>query len=249
MRLKLGIAALLLIACSALAARFLFAPAAAQAQDLRSNALMLAQAETDTPTPTETPVEIPTDTETPILPTDTPIPPTDTPTQGPPPVLDAWTGDPTYPESIPGYLFLVQYDTALWMRGDEVRGEPSLVSRYGTCVITQTAGRGLPPGWLVDDDSFQTIGEMRYEVVRVSRAGKLQFINYFGGDGNVFTGFRVEFQYDIENCLLAAENVFATLTSVLAPTPTPTTTLEPPVFLPTDTPTETPADVTVTPTP
>jgi hypothetical protein len=243
MRLKLGIAALLLLACSALAARFLFAPAAAaaQAQDLRSNTRMLAQAET--PTPTETLAEIPTDTDTPIL-------PTDTPTQGPPPVFEAWTGHPTYPESIPGYLFLVQYDTALWSRGDEVRGEPSLVSkRINNCIITQAVGRGLPPGWLVDDDSFQTIGEMRYEVVRVSRGGMLQFINYFGGDGNVFTGFRVEFQYGIEDCLQDAEVVFATLTSVLAPTPTATVTPEPPMIFPTDTPTETPADLTVTPTP
>jgi hypothetical protein len=242
MRIKLGIAALLLLACSASAARDLFAPVAAQAQDgMRSNALILAQAET--PTPTETPLDIPTNTETPVL-------PSDTPTQGPPPVLEAWTGNPTYPESLPGYLFLVQYDTALWSRGDEVRQEPSLVSkRINNCIITQAVGRGQPPGWTVDDDSFQTIGALRYEVVRISRGGTLQFINYFGGDGNVFTGFRVEFQYGIEDCIHDAEAVFATLTSVLAPTPTPTVTPEPPMIFPTDTPTETPADVTVTSTP
>lgn len=210
MRLKLGIAVLLLLACSVLVARFLFASGAAQAQNVQSNALVLAQAETETPTPTGIPAEIPTDT--------------DTPTPGTPPVLDTWTGNPTYPESIPGYLFLVQYDSSLWTRGDELLGEPSLINKFGRCIIKQTVGRGLPPGWLVDDDSFQTIGSMRYEVVHVSRAGRLQFINYFGGDGNVFTGFRVEFQYDIENCVLAAETVFTTLSSVQAPTPVPTTT-------------------------
>jgi hypothetical protein len=249
MRIKLGIIALLLIACSASAARDLFAPVAAQAQEVRSNALMLQE---ETPTPTETLADIPTDTETPIVPTDTDTPTLtpETPTQGPPPVFEAWTGNPTYPESLPGYLFLVQYDTALWARGDESRQEPSLVSkRINNCVITQAVGRGQPPGWIVDDDSFQTIGEMRYEVVRVSRGGTLQFVNYFGGDGNVFTGFRVEFQYAIEDCLHDVEAVFATLTSVLAPTPMPTFTPEPPMILPTDTPTETPAEVTVTPTP
>jgi len=211
MRLKLGIAVLLLLACSALAARFLFVSGAARAQSVRSNALALAQVETETPTPTEVPAEIPTNTETPI--------------PGTSPMLEAWIDFPTYPESLPGYLFLVQYDPALWMRGDDILGEPSLISRFGSCIIKQASGRGLPPAWLVDDDSFQTIGSVRYEVVRVSRAGKLQFINYFGGDGNVFTGFRVEFQYDIENCLLAAETVFTTLGSVQAPTPVPTATL------------------------
>jgi hypothetical protein len=238
MRIKLGIAALLLLACSASAARILFVPGAAEAQDVRSNALML---QAETPTPTETLADIPTDTNTPINPTDTPVPPTDTPTQGPPPVLEAWTGDPTYPESLPGYLFLVQYDTAIWSRGDDTLWEPTLIHRtISNCIIKQASGRGQPPGWVVDDDSFQNIGTMRFEVVRVSRGGQLQFINYFGGDGNVFTGFRIEFNYKIEECVRDAEAVFATLSSVLIPSPTPTIT---------DTPTETPVDGTVTPTP
>jgi hypothetical protein len=238
MHIKLGIAALLLLACSACTARTWFAPDAAKAQDMQSNALAFAQAETDTPAPSEVATDTPADTATPLPPPDMATP---TFTPGPAPVLEAWTGEPTYPESLPDYQFLVQYDTALWSRGDDTLWEPSLVHKtISNCVIKQTSGRGQPPGWMVDDDSFQDIGTLRFEVVRVSHGGELQFINYFGGDGNVFTGFRVEFNYMIDECVRDAEAVIATLGSVLVPSPTPTIT---------DTPVETPVDMTVTPTP
>jgi hypothetical protein len=60
--------------------------------------------------------------------------------------------------------------------------------------------------------------------VSVSRNGELQYVNYFGGDGTVFTGFQVKFETLAEDCLRDAETVLATLSSALVPTPTPTPT-------------------------
>ncbi len=181
-------------------------------------------------TPFETPTEMPpTPTET-LLPTpELPTPESLTP------VIETWSGAPTYAESQPGYFFRVDYDASLWSLTEDETGALALIHRnIPYCKIVPTAGRGLPRGWTVDGQ-FRDIGALRFEVVTASQNGIAQFVNYFGGNGVVLTGFQVSFQEQMEACLQAAETVFATLGSVVAPTPTAT-------------PTETPTP-TITPTP
>jgi hypothetical protein len=96
------------------------------------------------------------------------------------------------------------------------------------CQITPTAGRGMPRGWTVES-TFRQIGSLQFEVATASQEGQVKFINYFGRAGGVVTGFQVSFLEQMEACLADAEEVFATLASAPAatPTPSPTFTLEP----------------------
>jgi hypothetical protein len=252
MRLKIGLAVFLLLACAACSPRGLLVPVATETAtepptkpavmmfslatpELPLDTPTLTQTSTASPTPTETFTPTLTGSETPTAtlsgsetPTATPTElPTESPTSttGTPIALETWTGEPTYPESLPGYLFRLDYDPDIWMMEKDLQDEPSLVHKtIDRCAFTRAVGRGLLPGWSVDDDTFKWIGTIKYEVVSVSRNGELQYVNYFGGDGTVFTGFQVKFETLAEDCLRDAETVLATLSSALVPTPTPTPT-------------------------
>lgn len=178
------------------------------------------------------------------LPTPTDLPPTPTetlpPTQELPtpalnlPALESWVGAPTYAvESKPGYSFRVDFDPEVWALTVDEMGNTALVHRQiSYCKMIPTSGRGTPRGWMVDDQ-FRDIGTIRFEVVTASQNGVVQFVNYFGSDGVILSGFQVSAQDQQQECLQAAETVLATLSSVMAlpatrtPTPTPTATLTP----------------------
>ena len=180
---------------------------------------------------------LPTPTDLPPTPTETLLPTPELSTPKPSaPLIGTWTGAPTYQaESQPGYDFLVSYDSSVWGLTENESGVPALVHRnIPYCEIVPMAGRGLPRGWTVDD-KFRAIGNIQYEVITAIQNGVVQFVNYFGSDGIVLTGFQVSSQEQMDSCLQAAETVLASLSSLPAPTPTPTLT-----------PTETPA---VSPTP
>ncbi|KAF0109162.1 MAG: hypothetical protein FD146_206 [Anaerolineaceae bacterium] len=223
MRLKIGLAALLLLllACAACSPRGLLVPVATETPTEPAAEPMVMMGSLATP-------ELPLETPSPTLPasatpTLTARPPT--PVSGTPPAPEAWSGAPTYFDSLPGYFFRLEYDPRLWTPAEDLQGEPSLLHNgIEQCRITRAVGRGLPPGWNVDDNSFRLIGTIDYEVVRVSHNGILQYVNYFGSDGTVFTGFQVTFESLAEDCLRDAETVLATLSSILAPTPSPTVT-------------------------
>lgn len=178
-----------------------------------------------------TPLDTPTNM--PPTPTETLLPTQELPTpESTSPVFEFWIDLPTYmAESQPGFAFRVEFDASLWALTQDETGQPALLHReIPYCKITSVTGRGTSRDMLVES-KFADIGPYRFEVVTVSRSGVVQFVNYFGGDGVVFTGFQVSFQEQSQACIQAAENIFVTLSSVMAPTPTLT---------PTETPTETP---------
>ena len=188
-----------------------------------------------------TPLDTPTDL--PSTPTETQLPEIELPTpEATVLLLERWVGAPTYAaESQPGYFFRVDYSPALWALVQAETGLPALVHRdIPYCQMTPTAGRGVPRGVTVED-LFRDFGIIRFEVVTVSQNGVPQYVNYFGGDGTILTGFQVSFQEQGTACLQAAEAVLVTLSSVPEPTPTPS---------PTDTFTPSPSETpTITPIP
>ena len=175
-----------------------------------------AAAPTEPPAPTES--LPPTDTAMPTLEPPTPTLQTPEPTWTPA-VPGAWTGQPTYPESRADMFFLLTYDFSVWNYGEDDFGLPNLSHRsIPGCSIAPTVGRGLSPDWVVES-TFRPVGALTFEVVTASQNGVVKFVNYYGGDGIVFTGFQVTFNGGMEACLRDAETVLATLSSVPAPTP------------------------------
>jgi len=180
---------------------------------------------TPLPTPTDLP---PTTTETPLPTPELPTPALSLPG------LQRWNGEPSYAvESKPGYFFRVDFDPSLWALTDDETGSQALIHRQiPYCKIVPTSGRGTPRGLTVDDQ-FRDIGQIRYEVVTVSQDSVVQFVNYFGSDGVILTGFQVSAQDQQQECIREAETILATLSSVVAlpatrtPTPTQTPTLTP----------------------
>lgn len=190
-----------------------------------------------------TPLATPTASETPTPTLEPTLTPTPSPT--PVPLLD-WIGQPTYPgESAPGVLFRLYYDPTVWTLNDPF-GDPVLVhSTLNGCMISTAAGRGMPPGWRIEN-RMGLVGGIPFEISTAFVRDVPQFTNYLGGDLRLYTGFQVRYGEQVEECLREAEIVLATLRSVtpaeLTATPTPTPTLTP-------TPTPTPLPSTGTPAP
>lgn len=212
LRQKNFIFVFILAACAAYAGWRLFAPEAGGTITAPFRRVALQEDVTPLATPTDLP---PTPTET-LL----PAPELPTPESATPLTL-AWAGAPTYLESQPGYDFRLEYEDALWALTEDETGQPALLHRQlPYCKIAPTGGRGLLRGGSVESE-FREIGPYLFEVVTVSQDGVVQFVNYFGGDGVVLTGFQVSFREQVDECLQAAETVLATLSFTLAPTPTP----------------------------
>ena len=156
-------------------------------------------------------------------PTDTPLPTLELPTElVNAPARMVWDGTPTYPgESTPGYAFRVSYDPQLWALTTDPFGFPALGHRtISRCVISVTAGRGLPPSLTVEHDILYT-GNITFDVGNVYENGALKFATYTGGDGTIFTGFEVDFEDQQEACRQDALAVLSTLTSVPVSQATP----------------------------
>lgn len=177
--------------------------------------------------PTASQTTQPTSTQVVGTLTDTPLPTLELPTEivNAPPKL-AWDGTSTYlAESTPGYAFRVLYDPDLWALTTDQFGFPALAHRtIPSCVISVTAGRGLPLSMTVEHDTVNT-GDVTFDVGNVFENGVLKFVTYTGGDGTIITGFQVNFEEQADECRAYAVAVIFTLTSVRAsqatPTPTP----------------------------
>lgn len=157
------------------------------------------------------------------VPTDTPLPTLDLPTEAVnAPAQMVWDGLPTYlGESLPGYSFRVQYDPDIWALTTDQFGFPALAHRQiPTCVVSVTSGRGLPGNMSVEHDTLQA-GNIMFDVGNVYENGILKFVTYTGGDGTIITGFQVSFEELVDECLLDAETVLATLKSVPVSQATP----------------------------
>jgi hypothetical protein len=152
-----------------------------------------------------------------MTPTETPLPPLTLPSPQPnAPDRQVWDGVPTYPaESVQGLYFRLSFDPTLWALTQNQFGQPALGHReIPYCVITPASGRGLPPDWRVDH-SMRQIGSLFYDVGSAYENNRLRFVTYLGGDGQVFTGFEVSFEENVEACLADADAVMSTLTSIL----------------------------------
>jgi hypothetical protein len=175
---------------------------------------------TPEPTHTATPTSIPTLTP---IPSETPLPTLALPTLQPnAPQVAVWDGLPTYPgESLPGYAFRLNYDPDLWALTSDQFGAPALGHRrIPNCLITPTAGRGLPSNFTVEHQMLN-VGDFTFEVNTIYLNGIRQFVTYFGGDGRIYTGFEVDFQDDADTCLADAQTVLSTLQSIPASEATP----------------------------
>ena len=174
----------------------------------------------------ETPTAAPTSTPIPPTRTDTPLPTLELPTE----IVNApnqmiWDGIPTYlAESTPGYAFRVRYDPARWALTTDQFGFAALAHRAITgCVISVTAGRGLPLNMTVEHDVLDT-GNATFDIGNVFENGILKFVTYTGGNANIITGFQLNFDEQVEECRADAVVVLSTLTSVPTSQATPTLT-------------------------
>ena len=180
--------------------------------------------ETASPEPLPTATQTPAPTQTPaVTQTETPLPPLELPTEirNPPPKM-VWDGTPTYlGDSRPGFAFRVTYDPDLWAVTTDQFGFPSLAHRnISGCVISVTAGRGLPPNIVVDHDVLST-DTVNFDVATAFENGVKKFVTYTGGDGTIVTAFEVSFQEQVDACLTEAVTVLSTLQSVPVSRATP----------------------------
>lgn len=196
-------------------------PAATEPVATEPPALQSLEAPTNEPRATNTSSPVPTQ----IVPTrtDTPLPTLELPTEAvnPPPRM-VWDGTPTYlGESTPGYAFRVFYDPEVWALTTDQFGFPALGHRnIQACVISVTAGRGLPGNMTVEHDVLYT-GNITFDVGNVYENGVLKFVTYTGGDGRIITAFEVTFDEEVDECLADAVTVLSTLTSVPVSQATP----------------------------
>jgi hypothetical protein len=179
-----------------------------------------------------TPTEAATNTAEPFvlnltpLPSETALPTLEVPTEvSRPPALQIWDGLPTYmADSNPGYYFRVSFDPDAWALTTDFYGSPALVHRAITnCIISPAAGHGLPPNATVDQE-MRRINGISYQISAVSVNGVKQAVTYTAGDGRIFTAFQVSVEDRPDQCLLEAETVLGTLTSVPISQATPIAT-------------------------
>jgi hypothetical protein len=172
------------------------------------------------PLPSSTPEPTPTPS---ITPTDTQLPPLELPTEAPnAPAKMVWDGAPTYlGDSTPGYMFRVTYDPDVWAATLDQFGFPALGHRnIPYCVISVTAGRGMPANVNVEHDVLYA-GAVTFDVATAYESGIKKSVTYTGGDGVILTAFEVSFQDDAEACIADAVTVLSTLRSVPASQATP----------------------------
>lgn len=175
---------------------------------------------TSEPAQTFTPESPPTPT---VVPTETPLPPLELPTEvSNAPALLAWDGTPTYlGDSQPGFSFRVMYDPDVWALTEDQFGYPALGHRaIPYCVISITAGRGLPANISVEQDILYT-DRLTFFVGTAFENGVRKFVTYTGGDGTIVTAFEVSFQEQADKCLADAMTVITTLRSVPVSQATP----------------------------
>ncbi len=164
---------------------------------------------TEPPASEKPPVDVSLLTPT-LFPTDTPTPAIPTPGAA---LIETWTGVPNYPESRPGMLYRLEYDSNRWEPTEDQFGQSILAHRFiEACILSPAVGRGLPPNYSAES-SFRSIGDLQYEVVTISENRIPRYINYFGGDGVIFTGFQVSFQGYAEECIQEVEVILASLVS------------------------------------
>ncbi len=157
-----------------------------------------------------------------LVSTETPLPTLELPTQAAvEPLSRSFVGLPTYPgDSLPGWMFRLDYDPQVWAQAEDNFGEFVLAQRdIPGCLFTPWSGRGLPPDAQVEHD-FREIGSYSFDVSKVSVGGELKFVAFVGGDKRVLTGFQVSFTQQAETCLADAEKLLLTFRP-LAATPTP----------------------------
>lgn len=193
------------------------APAATEAPEFP---VIIETTETPEPASTATPVPSPTIS---VTQTETPLPPLELPTEPVnAPAKMVWDGMPTYPgDSTPGFMFRVTYDPDIWAVTADQFGFPALGHRNITnCVISVTAGRGLPANVTIEHDVLYT-DTATFDVAIALENGVKKFVTYTGGDGIIVTAFEVSFQEQADACLADAVTVLSTLRSVPAALATP----------------------------
>jgi hypothetical protein len=219
---------LILTSCGAAAAPTQEAPAATEAPTEAEGSPEPFGGDINTATPeppTETLTPAPTTTPAPTS-TETPLPTLELPTElVNAPALMVWDGVPTYlGDSTPGYDFRVTYDPALWAVTTDQFGFAALAHReISGCIISVTAGRGLPPSISVEHEILRT-DTVTFDVGTAFENGVKKFVTYTGGDGNIITAFEVSFVEQSEACLTDAVTVLTTLRSVRSSQATPTAT-------------------------
>ena len=219
----------LLAGCGAPAAT---AQPPAPAPELSATAAPAIIEPTSTPAPAGTETPTITSTSGPFtidltpLPTETALPTLELPTEVKyPPSLQAWDGLPTdLADSRPGYYFRLHFDPTVWALTFDQFGFPALGHRQiPGCIIAPSSSRGLALNATVDHE-VRKIGGVSYQISTAYVNGVKSFVNYVGGDGNIYTAFGVTFQDQSDQCLADAEIVLGGLRSVAISQATPIAT-------------------------
>ncbi len=223
LRAVVGLILLVLLASCAPAAPTLVATEAPAA----SPEPLSTSTETATLAPVETSTSEPFVVQLTPVPTDTPLPTLELPTLASnPPALQIWDGVPTYPaDSKPDFYFRLRFNPDLWALTADNFGFPALAHRTITdCMLSASSAHNLPLNGTAEHET-RRIGAVNFDINTAYVNGVKQFVNYSGGDGNIFTGFELSFQDQPDQCMTDAEAVLATLVSVSAsqatPAPTP----------------------------
>lgn len=184
-----------------------------------ATAILLFPTATSTPTNTLTATPATTATETPLPTLQLPTEMVNAPAQM------VWDGVPTYlGDSTPGFDFRVSYDPDLWAITTDQFGFATLAHReIPNCVISVTAGRGLPPSVAVEHEILRT-DTVTFDVATAFENGVKKFVTYTGGDGNIITAYEVSFTEEGQACIADAVAVLVTLRSIPASRATPTAT-------------------------
>ncbi len=223
-----ALTALLLASCGALPTATFAPPPTATTRPLLVAPQLLPSQTANAPTETEalTSTAEPFVLDLTPLPSETALPTLEIPTEvAHPPVLQVWDGLPTYlADSAPGYYFRVEFDPNAWALTTDSYGAPSLVHRaIRNCIISPTAGRGLPPNASVEQE-MRRINGISYQINTVAVNGVKQSVTYTGGDGRILTAFQVMLDERPDQCVLESEAVLGTLTSVPISEATPIAT-------------------------
>jgi hypothetical protein len=141
------------------------------------------------------------------------------------PASQAWDGLPSYPaESRPDTYFRLKFDPDVWALTTDAFGSPALAHRaISNCVIAPGSGRGLPANATTEHD-MRRLGVLSYQISSTFINGIKQFVTYAAGDGRIYTSFQVSVDERPDQCLLEAETVLGTLTSIPVSEATPIAT-------------------------
>ena len=131
-----------------------------------------------------------------------------------------WVDIPTYHhEELTriAHLYRLVFNPAIWQlnRGDSPKGPPYWLSlKYDRqCRITPTVGSDLGPGFTWERSELN-FGDITFEKTIFYYMGEYSFAGFCGGDLELFTCYRINFETSPGYCIEQAEEVISTISLI-----------------------------------